>query len=194
MAKKSTKGVWHRNVHPIVAWGIILFVAFFGLQSMKSQLFQSGNGSQGGVEGATNGFDEFGYNNGARVFNGPADGIDRVLDGNVWGDPTYANDKLVMKWNADWDRGNDESWANPPYNAWNDNQWNGKVKNGSGETWHYKIVWVGPCGAYGDPVEGGGYCIWGQFAVIMSQGTFDNTHIWDVLANPAGYGAYYSKP
>lgn len=36
----------------------------------------------------------------------------------------------------------------------------------------------------------GGYCVWGQFAVILSQGTIGGVHIWDALASPAGYGAY----
>ena len=145
------------------------------------------------------GFDEFGYNYAARTFRGPADGIDRSLDGMVWGDPTYANDFLVMKWNAEWDRGNygpdgirdtADDWTDPPYDAWTNNEWNGKVPGGSGETWQYNMVWVGPCGNYGTPVEGGGYCIWNQFAVILSQGTVGGEHLWDVLASPAGYGSY----
>jgi len=53
--------------------------------------------------GDNGGFDEFGYNYKARVFVGRADGVDRVLDGKVWGDPTYANDWLVMKWSKAWD-------------------------------------------------------------------------------------------
>lgn len=140
--------------------------------------------------GAAGGFDEFGYNDQARVFRGPADGVDRNLDGAVWGDPTYANDHLVMKWNAEWDRGNDEGWSNPPYAAWNDNEWNGRVPGGSGETWHYKTVWVGDCVADPTLVPEGGYCIWGQFAVILSHGTAGGEHIWDARALPAGYGAY----
>jgi len=143
---------------------------------------------------AGGGFDEFGYNDRARIFVGPADGVDRVLDGAVWGDPTYANDHLVMKWNAEWDRGNDEGWGVPPYSAWTDNEWNGMVPGGSGETWHYKIVWVDDCGALGTPVAGGGYCVWNQFAVILSQGTAGGAHLWDVLAAPAGYGGYYPHP
>ena len=51
-----------------------------------------------GVVYAKGGFDQFGYNYQAMVFVGPADGIDKVLDGKVWGDSTYANDRLVMKW------------------------------------------------------------------------------------------------
>lgn len=139
------------------------------------------------------GFDEYGYNYVAGIFNGSADGVDHLLDGKVWGDPTYANDKLVMKWNSEWDRGNAEHWLNPPYAAWEDNEWNGAFPGGSGEVWHYKIVWVGPCGSYGTPLSNGGYCIWGQFAVLMDQGVDLSTspaHIWLAHATPAGYGTY----
>ena len=137
---------------------------------------------------AAGGFDEFGYNDTARVFNGIADGVDRNLDGKVWGSPTYANDYLVMKWNAEWDRGKAEGWSIPPYAAWLNNEWNGKFPGGSGESWVYKIKWVGPCGAEYTPLPDGGYCIWGQFAVILSQGSVAGEHFWDVLAKPAGYG------
>ena len=97
------------------------------------------------------GFDQYGYNETARIFNGLADGIDRNLDGTYFGNTTYANDKIVMKWNGEWDRGNDEGWSNPPYAAWIDNEWNGK-KGGSGSVWHYKIPWVGSCGAESAPL------------------------------------------
>jgi hypothetical protein len=136
------------------------------------------------------GFDEFGYNYHARTFVGQADGVDRSLDGMVWGDPTYANDQLVMKWNAEWDRGNDQGWTSGPYDAWTNNEWNGMVPGGSGETWVYKIVWVGGCGDDYTPLANGGYCIWGQFEVILSHGTIDGEHVWETRANPAGYGAY----
>jgi hypothetical protein len=138
------------------------------------------------------GFDEFGYNYGARIFNGLADGVDRNLDGKVWGDTIYANDHLKMSWTAGWDRGNDEGWSNPPYcDAWEDNQWNGMKPGGSGETWHYKIVWVGPELEESPYWREGGYPIWGQFEVIMSHGTMPGGgHIWDCLANPAGYGVH----
>lgn len=49
------------------------------------------------------GYDQFGYNYQARLFNGPVDGADRNLDGTYWGDKTYAKDKLVMKWSKAWD-------------------------------------------------------------------------------------------
>lgn len=139
------------------------------------------------------GFDEFGYNDVAGIFVGPADGVDRVLDGKVWGDPLYANDLLIMKWNSEWDRGNDENWSNPPYDAWENNEWNGAVPGGSGSVWHYKIGWVGDCAADPTLVPEGGYCIWGQFAVLMDQGvdlTSGPMHLWYAHASPAGYGAY----
>lgn len=97
----------------------------------------------GTVMAAGNGFDQFGYNYQARVFQGKADGVDRVLDGKVWGDPTYAKDNLVMKWSKGWDdaRFHGASWT---CDAWEDNEWNGMVPGGSQTTEHYKIIWVGP--------------------------------------------------
>jgi hypothetical protein len=134
------------------------------------------------------GFDEFGYNYGARVFVGLADGVDRNLDGTVWGDPTYANDLLKMKWNAEWDRGNDEGWTDPNgYDAWTDNQWNGRMPGGSGEVWHYMVKWVGECHPQGSPGPNGGYCIWGQFEVTADHGTILNEHYWYAHATPTGY-------
>lgn len=138
---------------------------------------------------AAGGFNEFGYNYTARIFNGPADGVDKKLDGKVWGDPTYAKDQLIMKWNAEWDRGNAEGWTDPNgYDAWEDNEWNGNKKGGSGEVWHYKIKWVGPKLQNSPLWAEGGYPVWGQFEVIMDQGTADGEHFWYAHANPTGYG------
>lgn len=140
------------------------------------------------VASAAGGFDEFGYNYQARIFNGKADGIDRVLDGMVWDDPAYANDRLVMKWSQAWDdaKFNAQPWT---CDAWENNEWNGMVPGGSGEVWHYKIVWVGAALDASPCWKEGGYPIWGQFEVIMSHGTFEGQHFWDVRANPAGYGS-----
>lgn len=137
---------------------------------------------------AKGGFDELGYNDKARIFNGPADGTDGVLDGAVWGDPTYANDHLVMKWNAAWDACNDNRTPENCAGAWTSNHWNGQVPGGSGETWHYKIVWVGEC-IDGETLSDGGYCIWNEYEVIFSHGTVGNEHFWDAHASPAGYGS-----
>lgn len=128
------------------------------------------------------GFDQFGYNYTARIFNGIADGVDRTFGGTS----PYDNDHLVMKWNAEWDRGNDEGWANPPYSAWTTNEWNGKVKGGSGDVWHYKIIWVGPELENSPYWKAGGYALWGQFETIMDQGSSMNEHFWYAHAKPNG--------
>lgn len=141
-------------------------------------------GSAAGMAGA-GGFDEFGYNYGARIFVGAADGVDRILDGKVWGDPTYADDHLVMKWSKAWDNAR---FGGAPWTceAWVDNEWNGRVPGGSGEVWHYKIVWVGPELEASPYWREGGYPIWSQFEVIFSHGTMGNAHFWDAHARPAG--------
>jgi hypothetical protein len=68
------------------------------------------------------------------------------------------------------------------------NEWNGQVTGGSGESWMYKIQWVGSCGTLGAPLPDGGYCIWNEYEVIMSQGGTAGTHFWDAHAVPAGFG------
>lgn len=141
------------------------------------------------------GFDEFGYNYAANVFVGNADGVDRTLDDMVWGDPTYAEDHLVMKWSKGWDdaRFHGADWSP---DAWEDNEWSGR--SGSGEIWHYKIIWVGS-DLYDSPYwRDGGYPIWGEFEVIMDQGTSltvycseetnNGGHQMCTLAIPNGYG------
>jgi len=139
---------------------------------------------------ADKGFDEFGYNYNARIFVGPADGVDRSLDGKVWGDPTYANDRLVMKWSKAWDdaRFNGAEWSPE---AWCSNEWNGMVPGGSQEIWHYKIIWVGPELEDSPYWREGGYAVWGQFEVILSQGVVDGEHIWETHTTPSGYGGPY---
>lgn len=133
------------------------------------------------------GFDEYGYNYQARIFVGKADGVDRILDGLLWGSPTYANDHLVMKWSKAWD---DARFYGAPWTpgAWTDNEWNGMMPDGSQENWHYKIVWVGP-GLESSPYwRPGGYAIWGEFEVIMDHGHSPSGHFWYAHAQPAGYG------
>src|SRR3989338_2366067 len=142
---------------------------------------------------AAGGFDQFGYNRKARIFNGPASGwcLQHGYSADCMG--IYSNDRLVMKWNAEWDRGNAEGWTDPNgYDAWENNEWNG-MKGGSGAVWHYKIVWVGDYTADPSLIPVGGYGIWEQFAVIMDQGkdpSYGPGHIWFAHANPTGYGAY----
>ncbi len=135
--------------------------------------------------------DQYGYNRCAGNFNGTYSSwcVERGGAADCAG--IYSPDKLVMKWNEEWDRGNAERWANPPYNAWLNNEINGKKAGGSGSIWHYKYQWVGPCGADYNPLPDGGYCIWGQFEVLMDQGHDPNYlpgHLWFARANSNGYG------
>jgi len=140
------------------------------------------------------GFDDAGYNRTARIFNGTGwswcmDKVNNAAYCTAYLGP-YADDMLLMKWNAEWDRGNAENWNNPPYDAWTSNDWNGAFSGGSGSVWHYKFVWVGDCVADPTLVPAGGYCIWGQFATIMDQGTDGGAHYWYARATPSGYGTY----
>lgn len=137
------------------------------------------------------GFDEYGYNYQARIFVGPADGVDRNLDGTVWGDPTYANDHLVMKWSSAWDaaRFDGEPWTP---DAWCSNEWNGNVPGGSGEMETFKCVWVGfgPDGTEESSQywRDGGYALWSGFEAIMDHYAGQSGD-WYAHAKPAGYGA-----
>ena len=133
------------------------------------------------------GFDEFGYNDVAGIFNGPADGVDRKIDSMVNGDTAYANDHLVMKWSKAWD---EAKYGGAPWtpDAWIDNEWNGMVPGGSGEVWHYKIIWVGSGGASSEYWQPGGYSIWGNYEVIMDQGMSDSVHYWLAHGISTGYG------
>lgn len=135
------------------------------------------------------GFNEFGYNYKARNFvgTGASWSLSKGLPADYLG--IYANDKLVMKWNAEWDRGNAEGWTDPNgYDAWLNNEWNGSVPGGSGNSEHFKVKWVGNCGADYTPLPSGGYCIWGQFEAIHDHGMVDGTHTWWAHSKPAGYG------
>ena len=138
---------------------------------------------------AAGGFNQYGYNYGARIFVGKADGVDKNLDGTVWGDPTYANDHLVMKWNAQWDNCNANGYDNPTYclGAWVDNEWNGNVPGGSGVSEHYKIIWVGSQGENSQYWVNGGYSVWGNYEVIMDQGTDSTGHFWYAHGTPNGF-------
>lgn len=138
---------------------------------------------------ANKGHDEFGYNYQARVFSGPADGVDRVLDGKVWGDPTYAKDHLVMKWSKAWDAARYDGAPWTP-KAWCTNHWNGLVPGGSCYTEQVKIIWVGSDLEASSYWREGGYAIWGEFEAIMDHGqTPDDGHVWLAHAMPAGLGA-----
>lgn len=185
MAKKKNKIEIHHH-HFLMLLVVTVIVSVVATFLFTAQV---GAGSASRSKNPTGkGFDELGYNRSARIFESAADGVDGTLDGKVYNLALYANDHLKMKWNAEWDRGNAEGWNNGPYTAWLDNNWNGQVPNGSGEVWQYRIKWIGSCGPDGTALSDGGYCIWGQFEVLLSHGTVDNEHFWDAHAIPAGFG------
>ena len=165
---------------------------------------------------AGGGFNQYGYNDGARIFNGTlaqwceAEGIAPTnADCGPYGFGSV-NDRLVMKWNAQWDACNANGYDNPAYclGAWTDNEFNGNVPGGSGVVWHYKIIWVGSQGESSPYWLPGGYSVWGNYEVVMDQGTdrsgnasCSNTtlqtnnggHGFCTLAAPNGYGAVFSQ-
>lgn len=143
------------------------------------------------------GFDQYGYNNSARIFNGTGSSwcqgklhLDKTTCDNLMAQ--YANDQLIMKWNAAWDACNVAGQTNAACSgATLTNEWNGMVPGGSGTTDHLKIVWYSQngCGADYSLLADGGYCIWGDYEVIMDQGMFNGVHtVWG-FASPNGFGA-----
>ncbi len=161
----------------LLAVRVVLAVGVITLTPFGSAVVLAGGG----------GFDEYGYNYQARVFVGKGDGIDRILDGKIWGSAIGANDHLVMKWSKAWDdaRYHGADWT---CGAWVEDEWNGRVPGGSGEVWHYKIVWVGPELEDSPCWEEGGYSMWDQFEIIFSHGTTANEHLWEAHSVPSGLG------
>jgi hypothetical protein len=143
--------------------------------------------------GVGTGFDEFGYNRKARIFVGTGESwaVEQGLPANYLA--PFDHDKIVMKWNAEWDRGNAEGWTDDYYAAWCTNQWNGNVPGGSGVMETVKVIWVGELGEASDHWRPGGYLIWGIFEVTMDHYTGDwasysITASWMAKATPNGLG------
>lgn len=140
---------------------------------------------------AAGGFDQYGYNDSARVFNGT--GSSWCLAGGQAADcvGVYSQDKLVMKWNAAWDACNANGYDNPTYclGATLTNEWNGMIPGGSGDTEHFKAIWVGSLGESSPYWQPGGYLIWGNYEAIMDQGMVNGVHMVWAHATPNGFGA-----
>ncbi len=127
------------------------------------------------------GFDQFGYNYQAHMFNGTYDGADRTLDGTYWGQTgDYVNDKLIMKWSDDWlanqdcngdgklDRGlNAKIGASTGISqGWLTNHIEGDYMGSDGDQHHYtyfaKIVFDnGAACSTSQPS-----CIWGVYSIV----------------------------
>jgi len=107
------------------------------------------------------------------------------------------DDHLVMKWSQAWQNavfgpdeirynGDELPWTT---DAWVNNQWNGMFPDGSGESYHSRIVWVGtPCDNTNPNWRDGGECIWGQMEIIHKQGKNSSGHWWGPHGIPSGYG------
>ncbi|MDO8264898.1 MAG: hypothetical protein Q7T34_00845, partial [Candidatus Parcubacteria bacterium] len=110
----------------------------------------------------TLGYDIYGYNYQAHMFNGTYDSSDRNLDSTYWGDTAdYVDDNLIMKWSDAWlsnkdcnddgklDRGLIDGLSNGTSKGWLTNQNEGDYdSDGDGTqdahyTYFAKIVWVG---------------------------------------------------
>lgn len=131
----------------------------------------------------TVGFDQWGYNYQAELFNG---GYCDAYRGASWCQ-AYADVNLLMKWNDPWlsnmdcdgDSLLDRHFGHPSYidsGAWLTNEQSGKVDvNGKLKQWTYfvKIVAI----SSGDTISGGkvyssvgkeiGQSIWGEFAIVQ---------------------------
>lgn len=133
------------------------------------------------------GYDSYGYNRCAEIFNGTFAGYCAEQGAPADCAGFLGSTSLIMKWNAEWDRGNAEKWSKPPYAANLDNEIKGSLLDGTPFSEHLKVTWDAGCAA-GTPAAGA-TCIWGPFLVLMDQGTQDGAHIWWTKWTPAGYGS-----
>ncbi len=125
----------------------------------------------------TKGYDQWGYNYTANMFNGFYDNYSRPIV------PVTEGAKLIMKWNDAWlDENKDRHVGYDSYigsGAWLTNHEAGMDENGKAYTYFVKIV-AAPADAnlvngYWMSVDGIeiGPEIWGQFAIIQEQSTGD---------------------
>lgn len=162
------------------AVAFVLVLMMFGTATaaaagpVKCATIQGGTITDSSSNTISTGYDQFGYNYQAHLFNGTYDSSDRLLDGLYFGDPgsvDYADDSLIMKWSDPWlanvdcnsdgklDRGLVDGTASGTSMGWLTNQINGDYTDVNG-THHYtlfdKIVWVGPGGS-----------LWGEYEIIQ---------------------------
>jgi hypothetical protein len=181
----TASGVWADKPTGFDAQGNEKGWAKSGCTTTQSGLITDSAGNP-----VTVGYDQFGYNYQADMFNGTYDSSDRVLDGKYWGtEADYVDDKLMMKWSDPWlanvdcdnngklDRGLEDGVLTGTSVGWLTNHVEGDYFDGSGAVQHYtsftKIVWTGP----GSP-------LWGQYTIIE-----------DVYSDPAaGFTGLLDKP
>jgi hypothetical protein len=189
---------WHLYWRPDLQSGenVKRFVQWAAAATLAISLTPVVLGSVVSASATGGGFDQFGYNNSAPVFNGTGSSWCQGKLG--WDKATcvaymfpYANDQLIMKWNAAWDACNLIGQTNAACTgATLTNEWNGMVPGGSGTTEHLKFVWYSQngCGVDYTRLPDGGYCIWNDYEVIIDQGMASGVHTWWGFATPNGFG------
>lgn len=189
---------------------LVFFLAVFNANPTVAQTpcakIKDGTITSSAGQPLTLGFDQYGYNYQAHMFNGTYDSSDRVLDGKYWfAVVDYANDKLIMKWSDEWlsnldcdgdhklDRGGAGTTA--ASKGWLTNHVEGDYLVGD-DSYHYtyftKIVYDGGAACTSTPVSS--TCLWGTFTTIeeVYNDPFGGYHGVDrsKLGNPAGLGFY----
>ncbi|KKW19553.1 MAG: hypothetical protein A2W52_01255 [Candidatus Taylorbacteria bacterium RIFCSPHIGHO2_02_49_25] len=160
----------------ILAFTLIAFAdTAFAAKPSSCATIQSGTITDSSGNPLTVGYDQFGYNYQAHMFNGTYDSSDRNIDGTYWGSTgDYVDDSLIMKWSDAWlanvdcngdgklDRGLVDGVVGGTSKGWLTNEVNGDYdSDGDGiqdahYTWFVKIVWVGPGGS-----------LWGEYEIIQ---------------------------
>lgn len=186
----------------------LLAVLTLGLSLLTSMAFaqcytiQSGEILAANGDPVQTGYDKYGYNYQAHIFNGFADNYSRPTT-----PVTEGLENLVMKWSDEWlsnldcnndgklDRGLDRKTgvSDNISKGWCTNHYEGDYLGADGEYHHYtyfvKIVWVGPASSP-DPWDG--KRIWGQYAIIEEVYNDPDGGYHGVdrsrLVNPAGLG------
>jgi len=151
----------------------------------------------------TLGYDKWGYNYQAHMFNGLYENFTRPTP------PVTSSDtNLIMKWSDDWlsnrdcngdgklDRGGAAGADANISKGWLTNHMEGDYLGDDGEYHHWtyfvKIVWVGPEPAPPEPDPWATARIWGQYAIIeeVINDPYAGLHGVDRsrLVNPAGLG------
>ena len=161
----------------IIAAGVA-FLALILVSPASAQCTKIKDGILTAANGAplVLGYDAYGYNYQAHIFNGLVDNYTRPV-----APVTEGIENLVMKWSDDWlanvdcdgdgklDRGLDAKTGIATHisRGWCTNHFEGDYVGSDGEMHHYtyfaKIVWVGPAPT---PDPWAGVRIWGEYAVI----------------------------
>jgi hypothetical protein len=167
-----------------------------GWERTSCTTIQSGEITDSVGNPVTVGYDGFGYNYQAHIFNGRYCDYDRVIGGE------YCDVELVMKWNDPWlsnvdcdlDGKLDRHYGFASYigsGAWETNHQRGSwEENGTICEWDYFVKIVAMPSPDGCPE--GSPAIWGQFCIIQQvyNSPCEGAEGIELLVTPAGFGAY----